>query len=96
MVWNQVEKFSFSNVAADQAPFTLRGGNYGIEVVGTGFGTVDLKRLAADGSTYLSVLSAAFAANGYQNLNLPSGTYKLTVATATAVYADIVSTVTTQ
>ena len=37
----------------------------------------------------------AFTADGYANVNLPSGTYRLTVATATAIYVDIVSTVTT-
>lgn len=95
-MWNQVENVAFTNKSATPASFTLRGGNYGIEVVATwGGGSVTLNRLAADGSTYVST-GISFTANGYQNVNLPSGTYQLAIATATAVYADIVATVTTQ
>jgi hypothetical protein len=96
MTWNTVEKVSFSSIAANTAPFTLRGGNYGITVSATfGGGSVTLQRLSPDGSTYVTVVTA-FTAAGYASANLPSGTYRLTIATATAVYADIVSTVTTQ
>jgi hypothetical protein len=37
----------------------------------------------------------AFSADGYASANLPSGTYRLLVATATAIYIDVVSTETT-
>lgn len=95
-MWNAVENFAFKNVAATQGPFVLRGGNYGITVSATfGGGSVTLQRLAPDGSTYVTVLPA-FTAAGYQNANLPSGTYQLLVATATAIYMDVVATVTTQ
>jgi hypothetical protein len=96
MTWNPVEKFSFSNIAANTAPFTLRGGNYGVTVMATfGGGSVTLQRLAADGSTYVTCMTA-FSAAGYANAFLPGGTYRLTIATATAVYADVVSIATTQ
>lgn len=90
--FNQVESASFSNIAATPAAFTLRGGCYGITVHATfGGGSVDLKRLAADGSTYISVLSAAFAADGYATVNVPQGTYEIVIATATGVYVDVTS-----
>ena len=94
-MWNQVENVVFTNKSATPASFTLRGGNYSIEAVATwGGGSVTLNRLAADGATYVST-GISFTANGYQNVNLPSGTYQVAIATATAVYVDIVSTVTT-
>jgi len=94
-MWNQVENIVLANKSATPASFTLRGGNYSIEAVATwGGGSVTLNRLAADGSTYVST-GISFTANGYQNQNLPSGTYQLAIASATAVYVDIVSTVTT-
>lgn len=82
---------TYSNISASQT-FKLNGGSYGITVTATwGGGSVDLKRLSADGSTYVSVLSSTFTANGYQSINIPPGSYQLTVTTATAVYADITS-----
>lgn len=94
-MWNAVEKQEFSNISATTAAFTLRGGNYGVTAKATwGGGSVTLQRLSMDGTTYVTVLTA-FAADGYASVNLPSGTYRLTVATATAIYVDIVSTVTT-
>jgi hypothetical protein len=94
-VWNSVEYFAFKNIAATPASFTLRGGSYGISVIGTfSGGSVTLQRLSPDGATYVTVVTA-FAAPGYSSVNLPAGTYQLAIATATAVYADIVGIVTT-
>lgn len=94
-MWNGVEKQEFSNISATPSAFTLRGGNYGLTAKATwGGGSVTLQRLSMDGTTYVTVLTA-LTADGYANANLPSGTYRLLVATATAVYVDIVSTVTT-
>lgn len=96
MTWNAIEVQSFSNISATTAAFTLRGGAYGMTVSATfNGGTVTLQRLAADGTTYVTALTA-FSAAGYQSVNLPSGTYKIAVATATAVYADVTAIVTTQ
>jgi hypothetical protein len=97
VTWNSVERFSFSNISSTPAPFNLRGGSYGVTAHTTtwGGGSATLQRLSPDGSTYVTVL-AALSADGYASANLPSGTYQLAIATATAVYADIVGIVTTQ
>lgn len=50
-----------------------------------------LQRLSPDGTTYVTVIPA-FTAAGYTNQFLPG----VTIATATAVYADVVATKTTQ
>jgi len=80
----------FSNISATTAAFSLRGGMYAITITGTGWGTVTLQRLAFNGSTYVTAMTA-FAADGLATQLLPPGTYKFAVATATAVYVDIVS-----
>lgn len=93
-MYNSVEDVAFNNISATPASFKLRGGNYGVTVHATwGGGSVTLQRLAPDGSTYVTVLTA-FSADGYQNVSLPSGTYQLLVATATAIYVDVVAIVT--
>jgi hypothetical protein len=95
MTWNSVESQVFKNVSSTQGPFTLRGGSYGVTAHSStwGGGSATLQRLAPDGATYVTVLTA-FSADGYASVNLPSGTYQLAIATAT-VYCDIVSIVTT-
>lgn len=83
------ERFYFENIAATTAAFTLRGGLYGVTASATwGGGSVTLQRLAADGSTYITCLTA-FTASGYATVSLPPGAYKVAVATSTAVYIDI-------
>ena len=85
------EAVSFSNIAATTAPFSLRGGKYGVECTGTfGGGSVTLERRAADGTTSVPVgASTTFAAAGYAVVDLSPGIYEFVIATATAVYADI-------
>ena len=82
------ENINFSNISATTANFTLRGGNYLVEIIAGSWGTVTLNRLAMDGSTWVACLTA-FAANGIQLANLPPGTYQLAVSGATGVYAEI-------
>jgi hypothetical protein len=95
MTWNSVESVVFKNVSSTQGPFNLRGGSYGVSAIATwGGGSVTLQRLADDGATYLTCLTA-FSANGYASVNLPAGTYQLAIATASAVYASVVGIVTT-
>lgn len=86
-----VDGQGFSNIAASTAAFVLRGGSYGVSVVATfGVGSVKLQRLALDGSTYVSMSSTTdFTAAGGAVVNLPQGTYRFTIATATAVYAEV-------
>lgn len=96
MSWNKIETFPFSNISANTASFTLRGGSYGITAHATwGGGNVVLQRLAADGATYVSVITA-LTADGYASANLPSGAYRFAVTTATAVYVDVTAVVTSQ
>jgi len=85
------ESVSFSNIGATTAAFQLRGGKYGVSAVATfGGGSVKLQMLGPDASTFLSVLAATdFAAAGYAVIDLPPGQYRFTIATATAVYANI-------
>jgi len=80
---------AFKNISATPAAFDLIGGQYGISYVATwGGGSVTLQKLAADGSTYVTVMTA-YAANGYATVYLPRGTYQFTVATASAIYLGI-------
>ena len=90
MSFLQNEKVSYSNISATTAAFILRGGLYGITAKATwGGGSVTLQRLAGDGSTYVTCLTA-LSADGYATVSLPPGSYKLTVATASGIYVDIV------
>lgn len=85
-----VDGKGFSNISASTAAFALKGGAYGVSVVGANFGTVKLQRLALDGSTYVSLSADTdFAANGGIIVVLPPGTYRFTIASATAVYAEV-------
>jgi hypothetical protein len=96
MAWNKVETFSFSNISANTASFTLRGGSYGITVHATfGGGNVALQRLAADGASWVNVITA-LTADGYAATNLPNGTYRFAVTTATGVYCDVTAAATSQ
>lgn len=82
----------FSNTSGNTGGFDLAAGKYAIQAVATfGGGSVKLQRLSVDGTTYVSVSSSTdFAAAGYATVDLPDGTYRFTVATATAVYAEVV------
>ena len=83
------EEVVFSNIDATPAAFQLKGGQYAVSVIATwGGGSATLQIRAADGSTYVTALTA-FTANGFSTVYLPAGTYKLTIATATGVYARI-------
>lgn len=90
-MWNQINAPSWSAISATPATFVLRGGNYGITLHATAWGTATLQRLTPDGG-YVTVLTA-FSADGYQNISLPNGTYKLLLAGITALSGDIVSIV---
>lgn len=87
-----VDAFAFTALTANSIPFHLMGGKYAVDAVATfSSGSVKLQRLGPDGSTYLSVASATdFSAAGYATVDLPQGTYRFTIATATAVACSIV------
>lgn len=90
-MWNKIDSVSWSAIAATPATFKLRGGNYGITLHATAWGTATLQRQTPDGG-FVTVLTA-IAADGYQNVTLPSGVYQLTLAGITALSGDIVSVV---
>lgn len=83
------ESIYFENISATTAAFTLKGGLYGFTASATwGGGSVTLQKLAADGSTYVTALTAV-TANGFVTVHLPPGTYRFSVATASAIYLDL-------
>lgn len=86
-----VDGANWSNISASQGPFYLKGGYYMLSGVATwGGGNIELQKLGPDGSTYLSLPTALkLTANGIIAGYLSPGQYKLTVTTATAVYAAI-------
>lgn len=89
----QNDTVNFTNITATPDPFPLRGGLYAISSKGTwGGGSITLQRLALDGATYLTV-TPAITADGYTTVTLPPGTYRLVVATATALYVEIIGIV---
>jgi hypothetical protein len=71
-------------------PFQIvRGGRYQVTVLATwGGGNITFQKLGPDGTTYLNV-DSAYSANGGGTYDLPPGTYKFAVVTATAVHADV-------
>lgn len=69
----------------DQVVFRLRGGRYQLAAIGTwGGGSATFEQLGPDGSTYLTV-GTAITANGTQVVEVPEGSFRWTIATATAV-----------
>jgi len=84
-----------SNGSADSAAKSLVGGRYVLSVHATfGGGNVQVQQLALDGSTWVIPMDIAGNANnctadGSVTMDLSPGTYRIHVATATAVYAAL-------
>jgi hypothetical protein len=76
------------NISATSAPFSLVGGLYSIAVTGSDFGTVSLERLGPNGNSWLKAI-VDFTANGISTAYLAPGSYRVAIASATGVYADI-------
>jgi len=85
------EAVTFSNIAAgNTAAFALRGGRYSLLTKSTGTGTIDLKTLLPDGTTWQAVATQITATSGYQGgLDLPPGQYRFEIATFTANYLTV-------
>lgn len=80
---------AWSNISATPPDFSLMGGVYALDAIGTGWGTVTLTRQGPDGSTYITA-ATALSANGTSGaISLPPGIYRLVIATTTAVYATL-------
>ena len=70
-----------TNIGSTTAVFNLKGGRYGITVMGTSFGSVTLQVMAADGSTFLTAATAIVANTGtVVAVDLIPGTYKWALA----------------
>lgn len=90
MAFTAGESVQFSNISATTAAFNLKGGNYAAIASATfGGGNLQLQALALDGSTYVSVGSTITQAGFTAYNNLPPGSYKWAVTTATAVYVAL-------
>lgn len=87
--------FPFTNISATTAAFNWRGGKGSLIVHATwGGGTVKLQMLAADNTTWIDVgTDTTLTADGGGNFELPAGQLRVNVATATAVYAVVASTI---
>ena len=91
MTWNQTERILFSNIGAiTTANFNLRGGNYWIETLSTGSGTINLQRRNPDGATFIARITQITASPGQQTIILPGGVYRWVVSGFTANYLEIV------
>jgi hypothetical protein len=76
--------------AATSAAFELKGGTYSIDFNGTGAGTVDVKRLGPDGSTFIACgVTQITAVTGSQTLDLPPGQYEVIITGFTANFVTI-------
>lgn len=83
------QSVNFSNIAATTGAFQIYGGKYGLTVSATfGGGNVQLQTLSLDGSTWINV-GTSVTANGQSVLDLPPGQYRLSITTATAVFAAL-------
>lgn len=81
---------TFTGLSADTAAFSVLGGRYGVGVTATfGGGSITLKVLMPDGSSYVTCLTP-FTAEGVAIVDLPPGVYKFVIATATAVQGFLV------
>jgi hypothetical protein len=82
----------FSNIAATTAGVAYLGGKSASTVHATfGGGSVQWQILALDGSTWINVGSSITSDNFVVLGDLPQGQYRLSVTTATGVYASLVT-----
>jgi hypothetical protein len=84
------KSLQFSNIAATTAGAAFLGGKAASTVHATfGGGNVQWQTLALDGTTWINVGSSITADNFVVLGDLPPGQYRLSVTTATAVYAAL-------
>jgi hypothetical protein len=80
----------FTGLSATPANFYLLGGRYAFSVNATfGGGSVTLNQLQPDGTTLIAA-AAPITASGSVIVDLPPGTYQITIVTATAVVGAVV------
>jgi hypothetical protein len=80
---------SFTSVNSPTAPFSLRGGKFGLDAHGNwGSGYIQLNRLAADGVTFIPV-TPPINVDGLSVFDLPPGSYQVAVVSATVSIAIV-------
>lgn len=80
----------FRSIAATTSGFPVEGGDYVLDVSATfSGGNVGLDRLAADDTTWVPALTALTVAGQSPRTALPRGQYRISVVTATAIYARL-------
>lgn len=81
---------SWDAISATPDDFDLDAGAYGLTVRADVWGTATLNRILKPGSTaYAIPVNAALAANGYVEIHLPAGRYRLTLAGVTTLSGAI-------
>lgn len=84
---NQPRSFQlWSILAATPNDFYLDAGAYGVTVHATAWGTATLQRVLADGAGNVNVIPVmtALGADGYTEIHLPAGKYRMALAGITA------------
>lgn len=72
--------------AGTYGPYALEGGTYAVTMVSSGWnsGSGDVQIQGPDGATYVSVLAAAFSANGYKTFQVPPCLVEVVLTSTTA------------
>lgn len=76
--------------AGNGSAVEVESGKYMMTASATwGGGSIKLQILSKDGSTYVDIASSTLSANGTLNIDLPKGAVRAVIATASAVYAEL-------
>jgi hypothetical protein len=84
--------FTAQAASANQGPFVLIGGKYGVSFVAAVAGTVKLQIMGPDAATFIDVgASTSFTTtSGFAVVDLPPGKYQISIATATGVNVSVI------
>jgi len=84
---NIPRSFQFwDNISVTPSDFNLDAGAYGMTMHATVWGTATLQRyIQGSAGLFLVTVTPAFAADGYVEVHLPAGRYRLTMAGVTGL-----------
>ena len=81
---------SFEDQSADIGPFQLLGGKYLLAATASwNAGSLALQALMPDASSYVAITNGSLSADGTLSLDLPAGSYRLAVTSATAAQGSL-------
>ena len=81
---------SFEDQSSDIGSFSLLGGRYLLAATATwNAGSLALQMLMPDGSTYIGITNGSLSADGTLSLDLPAGSYRLAVTSATGAQGSL-------